>query len=242
MSDHHKLWQSIAITTAFVAVLWWIQLASWLWGLQLRWLGVIPGTFHGLIGIVTAPLIHGSFEHLLANTLPLLILGSFLLYGYPRSRWWVLAVIWLGSGLGVWLTARSASHFGASGVAHGLMFFLFVVGLLRRDKRAIALAMLTFFLYGSMVWGIFPSKPGISWESHFWGAVMGTFCALLFFRADPYPASKRYSWDGETGDEEEDPIIGDLWAHSRQPEEPARFEESSSEVDEDEDGFPPSRE
>lgn len=227
MPEQHKLRRAILLTTLFVSVLWWIQLASWLWGLHLSWLGVIPGTFQGLIGIFTAPLIHGSFEHLLANTLPILILGSFLLYGYPRSRWWVLAIIWLGSGMGVWLTARPDAHIGASGVAHGLMFYLFIVGLIRRDKRAIALAMLTFFLYGGMVWGIFPSKPGISWESHFWGAAMGALCALLFFRADSAPRGKTYSWEKEETDTE-DPVIGDLWSRSRKPEMPVPREEMES--------------
>jgi membrane associated rhomboid family serine protease len=126
-------------------VLWAVAAAL---GLELyRW-GVYPREARGLGGILMAPLIHGSWAHLFANTLPLLVLGTMLLYGYPRSAPIVVPALWLGSGLGVWLFGRTSFHIGASGLAHGLMFFLFVVGLLRRDRRAMALALLVFFLYG----------------------------------------------------------------------------------------------
>lgn len=215
---------SILSATAFVALLWWIQLSAALLGEDFSWLGVAPREVAGLVGVLTAPLIHGSFEHIFANTLPLLVLGSFLLYGYPRSRWWVVALIWLGSGIGVWLTARPGPHIGASGLAHGLMFFLFVAGILRRDRRAIALSMLTFFLYGSMIWGIFPNEPGVSFESHFWGAVCGVAAAVLFRRVDPAPPRRRYHWEREEA-HEEDGAIGDLWMYARKPEAPVRRED-----------------
>lgn len=202
MDDLARLKRCFAAVAAFAGVLWAIRLAEILSGWDLSGLGVAPREVQGLIGLLFAPLVHGSFEHLFANTLPLLILGTALLYGYSRSRWWVIAIVWLGSGLGVWLTGRPSFHIGASGLAHGLMFFIFIAGIFRRDLRSIALAMLAFFLYGGMVWTIFPRQPDISFESHFWGAVAGALCAVVFRNRDPKPPRKRYDWEDEPEDED----------------------------------------
>jgi len=165
-------------------------------------------------------MIHGSFPHLFANTLPVLVLGTLSLYAYPRAVRFMLPLVWLGSGLGVWLTGRDAYHFGASGLATGLMLFLFLMGVIRRDRLAVALSMLAFFLYGGMIWGIFPQQPDVSFESHFWGAVTGAVSAGLLFRLDPGLPRKRYRWEREPEQEGEDPIIGDLWKYARAPEVP----------------------
>ncbi|MGI9288247.1 MAG: rhomboid family intramembrane serine protease [Pseudomonadales bacterium] len=210
MSDNKLLPQSIVFASLFVAMLWWIKLLEWGFDWSLYRLGIQPGEFSGLLGILTAPLIHGSWEHLIANTLPLLLLGAVVLYGYPRSRWWVITTIWLVSGIGVWLFARPSYHFGASGITHGLLFFLLVIGLLRRDKRSIGLLMVAFFMYGTMLLTIFPRDPEISFEYHFFGAAGGVLAALLFRHWDPLPQRKVYSWDYES-EEDEDPVIGDLW-------------------------------
>jgi membrane associated rhomboid family serine protease len=113
-------------------------------------------------------------------------------------------VVYAGSGLGVWLFARDASHIGASGLTFGMMFFVFTVGALRWDRRAIALSLIVFFLYGGMIWGIFPYDPQISYESHFFGAVIGVVLAVLLKNHDPAPPRKRYSWEeeGETDAEQ----------------------------------------
>lgn len=210
MNDKTLLPQSIVLASLFVALLWWIRLLEWGFDWSLHQLGIWPGDAAGLLGIVTAPLIHGSWEHLTANTLPLLLLGAALLYGYPRSRWRVICVIWLVSGTGVWLFARPSYHFGASGITHGLLFFLLIIGLLRRDKRSIGLLMIAFFMYGTMVLTIFPRDPQVSFEYHFFGAVGGVLAALLFRTRDPRPRKKTYSWEFEEADQK-DPVIGDLW-------------------------------
>lgn len=210
MNERKLLPQSILFASLFVAMLWWIKLLEWGFDWSLYRLGILPGKATGLLGILTAPLIHGSWEHLIANTLPLLLLGAVVLYGYPRSRWRVIATIWLVSGFGVWLFARPSYHFGASGITHGLLFFLLVVGILRRDRRSIGLLMIAFFMYGTMVLTIFPRDPQVSFEYHFFGAVGGVLAALLFRAYDPQPLKKVYSWDFEA-EEEEDPVIGDLW-------------------------------
>lgn len=197
--------QALLIATAFVALLWCIELLERGLGLQLYRLGIYPQAASGLPGIVFAPLIHGSWYHLVSNSFALLILGTALLYGYPRAAKPVLALVYLGSGIGVWLFARDSYHFGASGLTHGVMFFIFTTGILRRDKLSIALALIVFLLYGNMVWTIFPQEPDISYESHFFGAVTGVLAAFLFRDRDPLPPAKTYDWEGEDSEEDNPP-------------------------------------
>ena len=215
-ADRARLAAAALAVIAFTGVLWWIRLLDAGLGWELGVLGVRPGEPAGLLGVLTAPLLHGSFEHLMANTPALLVLGTLLLYGYPRARGPVIALIWLGSGLGVWLIGRDSTHIGASGLSHGLMFFLFFAGIVRRDRLAIAFSMITFFLYGGMVWGVFPQEEGISWEYHLCGALAGALAALLFSRLDPLPLARRYAWEDEAEDAE-DPVIGDQWRWRRAP-------------------------
>jgi membrane associated rhomboid family serine protease len=188
---------AIAVTAAFVLLLWLIELLDLSFGLNLSRLGVYPRELQGLPGILAAPLIHGGWLHLASNSFALLVLGTVMLYGYPRAALPLLVLVWLGTGIGVWLFARGSYHFGASGLTHGLMFFIFVSGILRHDRLSIALSMIVFFLYGGMVWTVFPTEPGVSFESHFFGAVMGLTGAFLFFGRDPLPPEKHYDWEAE---------------------------------------------
>jgi membrane associated rhomboid family serine protease len=200
VDDSSRFRQAVFTVLAFILTLWMIELADAGFELHLSRLGVYPRELNGLWGILFAPLIHGTWQHLISNSVALAILGVVLLYGYPRSAIHALLFVYLGSGLGVWLFARSSYHFGASGLSHGMMFFIFVSGILRRDKLSIALSMIVFFLYGGMVWTIFPQQPGISYESHFFGAVTGILAAFMFKGHDPLPPVKRYDWEDETGD------------------------------------------
>jgi membrane associated rhomboid family serine protease len=195
--DNTRLRRAFILAASFALILWAIKLLEIILGLDFVHYGVYPLRVSGLTGITIAPLIHGSLSHLFSNTAPLVILGTALLYGYPRSAIIVIPVLYLGTGLGVWLFARSAYHIGASGLSFGMMFFIFTIGVLRWDKRAIILSMVVFFLYGSMIWGIFPTKPGISFESHFFGAVIGVALAILLKNHDPAPPPKKYSWEDE---------------------------------------------
>ena len=195
--DVWRLQRSFLLTAAFVILLWFIEGAELLFGLDLTYLGVFPRELHGLIGIPLAPLVHGSLSHLFANSPPLLLLGTLILYGYPRSAKIVIPSVYLGSGLGVWLFARSAYHIGASGLVFGLLSFLLVIGILRWDKRAIALSLAVSFLYGSLLWGIFPGQPEISFEAHAAGAAIGLLLAFSLKQFDPPPPQKRYSWEDE---------------------------------------------
>ena len=181
----------------FVGFLWLIHISSVLFGLELIRFGVYPGALPGLTGILFAPLIHGSFSHVFSNTLPLLVMGTAMLLGYPRSSKFVFPVVYFGVGLLVWFFGRESFHVGASGINFGLLAFIFVIGALRWDKKAIALACLVFFMYGSMIWGIFPTEPGVSFESHFFGAALGALCAIIFRNVDAKPPEKRYDWEDE---------------------------------------------
>ena len=196
----------------FIAVilLWVIKGFEIAFGWDLGVYGVYPRNVEGLVGIVFAPIIHGSFEHLLSNTLAIFVLATTLFYQYPKSANLVLPIIYFGSGLGVWLFAREAYHFGASGLTHGMMFFLFLIGVLRQDKPAMAISMIIFFLYGSMIWGVLPTKEEISFESHLFGALTGVICAIVFRNRDPKPPEKIYSWEeGEDNSDNADSLPTD---------------------------------
>jgi len=203
----HSLRRSFFITLSFAALLWLIKLADLIFGFDLFQYGILPRRSDGLMGIVWAPLIHGSISHVFANTAPIIILGTTLLYGYPKSAKIVIPAICAGSGVGVWLFARSAYHIGASGLTFGMMFFVFTMGVLRWDRRAITLSLLVFFLYGGMIWGIFPVAPEISFESHFFGAVTGVVFAFLLKGHDPAPPKKRYSWEGEEEEQRQEDVL-----------------------------------
>ena len=204
-SDNPVLLKPIAIKVILaIIVLWIIKGLQVTFSWDLGVYGVFPRSVDGLVGIITAPLIHGSFEHLFSNTLALFILTTALFYEYPKAAKWTFIIIYIGSGLGVWLFARETYHYGASGLTHGMLFFLFLIGILRRDKPAMAIAMIVFFLYGSMVWGVLPTEESISFESHLFGALMGIICAILFRKNDPKPPEKKYSWEMEESEAEAD--------------------------------------
>jgi len=221
MRDPH-LKRCFIIALVFTGALWAIQVAASLLGLPLSGLGIRPATWAGLHGVATAPLAHGSFRHLAANTPPLLVLGTAMLYGFPRASRIALPAIWLGSGAAVWLFARDATHLGASGLTYGMMFFVFAIGVLRRDRPSIALALIVAFLYGGMVWGVLPIKPGVSFESHLSGAILGIAMAAALRRRDPLAGRRRYDWEEEPALADDDPVIGDLWRDAEAPEVPAR--------------------
>ena len=198
--DAARFRRSLASVALCLGLLWLIELLDTGFALHLARFGVYPRAWHGLWGVLCAPLIHGSWQHLMSNSLVLLVLGMVLRYGYPRATPYVLILVWLGSGLGVWLFARPSYHFGASGLAHGLMFYIFVSGILRRDRLSIALSLIVFLLYGGMVATIFPQQPGVSHESHFSGAVMGVIAAFMFRYHDPAPPEKTYDWEAVPDD------------------------------------------
>ncbi len=198
-NDKKKIISSLILPLSFVALLWLIQIYQVVFDTSFIKFGLYPRKFTGLIGIITAPLIHAGFGHLFSNTIPLLFLGIGILYFYPKSGIKVFIMVYFVPGIFVWLVARSAYHIGASGMVYGLVSFLFFSGVIRRDTRSIALALIVTFLYGSIIWGIVPQNNGISWEYHLFGSLIGICCAFIYRKSDPY---KRYDWEDE--DDEDD--------------------------------------
>ena len=191
------------IALGFVALLWLIELLNWGLDWQLASVGVRPREIAGLSGILLAPLLHGGFAHLVTNSLPLLVLGTGMLYLYPNSALKVLPAVYLGPGIAVWLFGRASSiHVGASGLVYGLVSYVFVAGVIRRDRRAIAASLLVSFLYGSAMWGVLPIEPGVSWETHLAAALIGLVLAIALRRLD-VPPRKRYAWEDETDDDDD---------------------------------------
>jgi membrane associated rhomboid family serine protease len=189
------------IALGFVALIWLIDILNWALDLELQRFGVRPRQFAGLPGILLAPLLHGGPVHLIANSLPLLVLGTGMLYLYPNSALKVLPAVYLGPGIAVWVFAERGVHVGSSGLVYGLVSYIFVAGLIRLDRRAIAASLLVCFLYGSLVWGVLPIRPGVSWETHLAAALIGLALAIALRRLD-IPPRKRYTWEGEEGEQD----------------------------------------
>ncbi len=201
--DAARLRRCMIIATVFTLIPWLLKTIETIYALDFVQYGIHPGTINGLAGILSAPLIHGSWAHLSANTAALLILGTALLYGYPRATRIVLPTVYLGTGILVWLFARPVYHIGASGLTFGMMFFISTIGILRRDKQAIALTLTVLFLYGGMLGGLFPETTGISFETHIAAACLGILLAFPCKSLDPPPQRAPYSWELEEDDQEE---------------------------------------
>jgi membrane associated rhomboid family serine protease len=192
--------KSLTYPFLFVVLLWIIKVLEVHFNWQLFDFGVRPRMAEGLIGIITGPLVHGSYDHLLSNTLPLLVVGTGMIYFYREIAFRVMALIYLFSGFWVWIAARPSSHIGASGLIYGFVCFLFFSGIFRRDTRLLAVSMLVTFLYGSMVWGILPVDQTISWEAHLFGSIAGILCAIYFRKEGPQAVQK--VWEDEDPDDE----------------------------------------
>jgi len=194
--DRLRLRRALLASTGFVLLLVACFVAQH--AFDWTFLTVTPWSAQGLLGLLAAPLLHGSLGHLVANGTALLMLGTLAGTVYPKATLRALPLLWIGSGLGAWLLGQHGSHhLGASGVTHGLGFLVFMLGVLRRDRAAIAAGMLAFMFYGGMLMTILPREAGVSWESHLGGALAGVVAAFLFRRADPEPARRKYSWEIE---------------------------------------------
>jgi membrane associated rhomboid family serine protease len=201
---------AVIISLGFVSLIWVVHLLNTGLGLDLERFGVRPREWSGLSGILLAPLLHNGFGHLFANSLPLLVLGTVMLHLYPRAAISVLPVVYFGPGIAVRLFGRASIHVGASGLVYGLVSYIFVAGIIRRDKRAIAACLLVCFMYGSLVWGVLPLERGISWETHLAAALLGMIMAIVLRHVD-LPPRKRYTWEDETAGYEDE----QQWSHNR---------------------------
>ncbi|XXY48136.1 rhomboid family intramembrane serine protease [Sorangium sp. So ce269] len=170
-----------ALLGGFVALLWSIEILDLVvFRGSLDALGIRPRTVPGLVGIALAPLLHGGFAHLAANTLPFVGLGWLIMLRKKRDLFLVTLVAALVGGLGVWvLGSPSSVHIGASGVIFGYFGFLLLRGWFERSALSIALSLVVGLVYGGMIWGVLPTRMGISWEGHLFGFLGGVLAARL---------------------------------------------------------------
>ena len=196
-----KIFLAAIIPGILVALMWLVKICEVLFDINLTESGIYPLMARGLPGIFLSPFIHANFGHLFNNTLPLFLLGTALFYFYPEVALKVLGWTYILTGFMVWIAGREAWHIGASGLVYGLASFLFFSGILRKHLRLIALSLLIVFLYGSMVWGLFPGVyRNVSWESHMLGFVSGVVLALIYRKEGPQ--APVYEWQEE--DDEDD--------------------------------------
>ncbi len=217
-----KFLLSMIIPGIFVFLMWLVKIIEVLFEIDLSDFGIYPLTVRGLPGIFLSPFIHADFVHLFSNTLPLFFLAIALFYFYSEVALSVFFWIYLLTGLLVWLAGRSAWHIGASGLVYGLASFLFFSGIIRRYFRLIALSLLIVFLYGSMVWGIFPGVyKNVSWESHMLGFFSGAFLSVWYRKQGPQRPV--YQWMEE--DDTEDVDVSDTTDDDNIEEEKGRMGE-----------------
>ncbi|WP_187261522.1 rhomboid family intramembrane serine protease [Pontibacter beigongshangensis] len=166
--------------TLFVALLWLVKLMEFLTGSELVWLGVLPRKFFGLIGVFMSPLIHSGVPHLLSNSFPLVLLSGLIIFLHSRVAVQVITMCYAGSGLMTWFIGRQSYHVGASGVVYAMVGYLFFLGMIRRDRSALAVSLAILFLYSGFLYGLFPTEERISWEGHLGGVVAGLLAAIVF--------------------------------------------------------------
>uniref|UniRef100_UPI003568A9AF rhomboid family intramembrane serine protease n=1 Tax=Mariniphaga sediminis TaxID=1628158 RepID=UPI003568A9AF len=171
---------SLVFPAAFIFVFWIVEIVEVTTSLSFVKLGVYPLHLKGLPGIIFSPFIHSGFNHLMSNSIPFFILLFMLIYFYRRISYQIFFLLYFLSGLSVWLAGREAWHIGASGVVYAMAAFHFVSGIIRNDVRLLTLSVVVVFLYGGLIWGIFPIDPEISWEGHLWGAVSGVVLAIYY--------------------------------------------------------------
>ncbi len=198
-----KLRESLLYPAYAVLFLWAVQVVQSVFQLDLALLGVLPWREEGLRGILFSPLLHSGWGHLIANTFPLFFLGALTLFFYRRIAFSSILIIYFLSGIFTWLLPfQTGWHIGASGVIYGLWAFIIANGILRRNFRTIALALLVVFYFGGMLAGILPGQESISWQGHLAGLLAGVFTS--FWHKDALAQSEerpRYSWEEEPEEE-----------------------------------------
>ena len=199
ISDKRKFYHSLVFPGLFLLAIWLVKLFELALGTSFSNLGIFPLKVFGLPGIVTSPFLHGDLKHLISNSVPVFVLWMAILYFYRGIGHRVVIISWLSTGLFVWLMGRPSFHIGASGLVYAFASFLFVSGALRQDNRLLAIALAVAFMYGGLIWGIFPHDPKISFEAHAMGMVSGIALAIYYRKQGPQ--RKKYSWEIEEEEE-----------------------------------------
>jgi membrane associated rhomboid family serine protease len=195
--------QSLIFPVAFVFLIWLIKALEWGLDLDFYQLGIFPLQSKGLLGIITSPLIHSDFEHLIANTIPIFALSWGIFYFYRPLAFRIVLYCLFTTNILLWLGGREAWHIGASSLVYAFASFLFFSGLFRNYYKLIAISFVVAFLYGGLFWGIFPVLKDVSWEGHLFGGCSGLIYALAF--RNEGPQKPKVVW------EEDDTIPEEIW-------------------------------
>jgi membrane associated rhomboid family serine protease len=194
-----KLIKTIKYPLVFLLIMWSIKFIEIFYNTSYVDFGVLPRSFEGLKGILFSPIIHKDFNHLINNSIPIIVLGSSLIYFYPEIKFKLISWLYFTSGILLWGIGRESFHIGASGFIYALAGFIFFSGLMKKNKRLSALSLVVVFIYGSMFWGLLPTHENVSWEGHLSGLITGLIIA--FFFKDLGPKKDVYQW--EIDEEEE---------------------------------------
>lgn len=207
--DHQfKFYNSVILLPVFfVLVLWMVFWYESRFHENFHHFGIYPREIFGLKGILFSWLLHGDFQHIVNNSLALIVLLSFLRFFYREQTWKVIILGIFFSGLGTWLLGRPSYHIGASGLIYVLVSFIFFKGIFTKYFRLMAVSFVVVLLYGGMVWYMFPKVDNhISWEGHLSGFLTGLFMALLI-RTPQFGKPVMYNWEHPDFNPKEDAFI-----------------------------------
>ena len=187
--------KSLKFSVIILIIIWSVKLFEIVFDYDFTEYGVLPRKFNGLIGILFSPLIHSDVNHLLSNSLPVIILCLLIFNFYSQIAKKILIYLYFISGLWLWCIGRESFHIGASGLIYAMASFLFFSGILRKNSQLSAVALLVIFIYGGLFWGLFPIHKNVSWEGHLTGFIAGILVSFIF-RKDG-PIRKKYNWEIE---------------------------------------------
>lgn len=201
-AEKKRFLNSIVIPVSIIIIIWLVKFIEYMLNTHFDFLGIYPQKIEGLTGILFAPFIHADIKHLYANSIPLFILSTALFYFYREIGFRIFIYIYLTTNIWVWIIARPAWHIGASGIIYGLAAFIFVSGIIRKHTRLMALSMFVLFIYGGLIWGIFPNniQQEISWESHLMGFIAGIVFAIYYKNEGPQKIEYHWEDDDENDD------------------------------------------
>ena len=185
----------IKFSSIVLIIIWSVKIFEIVFDYDFTEYGVLPRKFNGLTGILFSPLIHSDVNHLLSNSLPVIILCLLIFNFYSQIAKKILIYLYFISGLWLWCIGRESFHIGASGLIYAMASFLFFSGILRKNSQLSAVALLVIFIYGGLFWGLFPIHKNVSWEGHLTGFIAGILVSFIF-RKDG-PKRKKYNWEIE---------------------------------------------
>jgi len=207
-AERRKFLGSLIIPLIIVALMWAVKVVEVSLGINLSRWGLTPHSMEGLLGILTLPFLHANWEHLLSNSVPILVLGTALYYCYPTLANRVMLITWLASGLLTWCIGNPEStHIGASALVYGLNLFLIASGFIRGNRLLIVISLIMVFLYGGFLWDMIPSiaiPQNISWEGHLSGAIIGILLAVFLRKEGPQKEVHHWEEDDDEDDDDSD--------------------------------------